>query len=68
MSDTVRNFFGAVVSDLASSVPIPGSGTIGMLASEVFERLTKRRKEQARNLIIGELKAGKATLESIERA
>lgn len=60
MSDFLPAAVGAVVSDVLSVCGVPGASTVGMAFSAAVEAVMTRRRDNAREILLEELRKGKA--------
>jgi hypothetical protein len=60
MSDFLPAAVGAVVSDVLSVCGVPGASTVGVAFSAAVEAVMKRRRDNAREILLEELRKGKA--------
>lgn len=63
MSDFLPAAVGAVVSDVLSVCGVPGASTVGVAFSAAVEGVMARRRDNAREILIEELRKGEALVD-----
>ncbi|MFY3986345.1 hypothetical protein ACOTJH_30470, partial [Achromobacter xylosoxidans] len=62
----VADYLGAVISDAFSMLCVPGASVLGAAAKAALQARQARRAEEARDILLDELRAGQATPHAVE--
>lgn len=62
----IADYLGAVISDAFSLLCVPGASVLGAAAKAALQARQARRAEEARHILLEELRAGRATQYTVE--
>ncbi|MBU9426426.1 hypothetical protein [Burkholderia gladioli] len=66
MSDFLTNFVSAVFADLAAQSGVVMPSALGATGKEMLDRLLKKRREEARNIMLDALRRGSVSLNGVD--